>query len=104
MTPEQFITISIVVGVAQVFTALAVLVSDIVLAIQVNKLRVVVQNTRQDFDRVKHDIANIKDIASEYKGVVEGITKNGLSLKLKSERFGALELDLKKQEAKEEKP
>lgn len=102
MTPEQFITISIVVGIAQVITALAVLVSDIVLAIQVNKLRITVQDTRKDFDKVKHDIANIKDVATEYKGVVESITKNGLSLKLKSERFGALELDLKKRE--EEKP
>lgn len=79
-------------------TLIAVGLAEILLAYRIWRLERRLLAVMEHFIAAKNFLGGIEKHVKDYKGVADGIMKNGLNLKLKSERFGALEIDLKRQE------
>jgi hypothetical protein len=69
--------------------------ADLLLAWRIARLERRMMETVQHFVGAKDFLGKIAKTLSNYKGVAEGITKHGLDIKLKSEKLGEFELNIK---------
>lgn len=73
----------------------SLIVTEVALTWRIWKLERRMMQTMKHFVDAKDFLGHIKDVLSKYRGVAENITENGLDIKLKSEKFGELELNIK---------
>ena len=81
---------------AQTVVIGSLIITEIVLTWRIWRLERQMMSVMQHFIKAKDFLGHIKDSISDYKGVAESITKNGLDVKLNSDKLGSFELNIKK--------
>lgn len=79
----------------QFITIVTLVVTEIALTWRIWKLERRLMQTMRHFVDAKDFLGHIKEVLGKYRGVAENITENGLDIKLKSEKLGEFELNIK---------
>lgn len=84
----------------QTVTIITLVVTEIALTWRIWKLERRLLAVTSHFVDAKNFLGEISRVVDKYHGVVEAVTKNGIDIKLRSEKLGEFELNIKGTEAK----